>query len=316
MDFHTCLDAFGGTGSIAYLFKSQGKKVTYNDHLHFNAISATALIENRATRLSDQDIEFATQRHSAVLYDDLIERTFAEIYFLPDENRWLDVACQNIARMQDKYKCALAYHALFQSCITKRPYNLFHRKNLYMRTADVRRGFGNKATWDKPFDRHFRRFVEEANNSVFDSGVPCRAICQDALAVPGRFDLVYIDTPYLNSKGVGVDYLQFYHFLEGIADYKDWADRIDYRKKHRPLKGEKSPWSDPKRVVSAFEALFERYAESILVVSYRSDGIPSEDVLVKLMKRFKGRVRVTRQKEYKYVLSTNGNSKEVLLIAQ
>ena len=48
--------------------------------------------------------------------------------------------------------------------------------------------------------------------------------------VPGSYDLVYVDTPYISSKGVGVDYLHFYHFLEGLTDYDNWKSRIDYRK--------------------------------------------------------------------------------------
>jgi adenine-specific DNA methylase len=185
-----------------------------------------------------------------------------------------------------------------------------------MRTANVKRGFGNKATWDTSFEEHFRRFVKEANAAVFDSGTPCRALCCDALDVPGDFDLVYIDTPYLNSRGVGVDYLEFYHFLEGMTDYQGWASRIDYNKKHRPLKAAKSPWSEPKRIGDAFEKVFRRYEQSIVVVSYRSDGIPSEQELLGLVAKFKTHVRVFYQEEYKYVLSTNGNSKEVLLVAE
>lgn len=65
------------------------------------------------------------------------------------------------------YKKAIAYNALFQSCLAKRPYNLFHRKNLEMRTRDVVRGFGNKATWDRPFSEHFRTFVNEIINQYF-----------------------------------------------------------------------------------------------------------------------------------------------------
>ena len=41
--------------------------------------------------------------------------------------------------MKNEKKQALAYFALFQSCIIKRPYNLFHRKNLYVRTKEMKR---------------------------------------------------------------------------------------------------------------------------------------------------------------------------------
>ena len=36
LDFTTCLDAFGGTGAVAYRLKQAGKRVTYNDLLRFN----------------------------------------------------------------------------------------------------------------------------------------------------------------------------------------------------------------------------------------------------------------------------------------
>ena len=33
LSFETVLDAFGGTGSVGYMFKKQGKQVFYNDYL-------------------------------------------------------------------------------------------------------------------------------------------------------------------------------------------------------------------------------------------------------------------------------------------
>lgn len=55
--FQTALDAFGGTGSVAYKLKDNGKSVTYNDILPFNAIIGKAIIENSDTLLGDSDVE-------------------------------------------------------------------------------------------------------------------------------------------------------------------------------------------------------------------------------------------------------------------
>lgn len=316
LQFHAVLDVFGGTGAVSYHLKSRGKEVSYNDYLVCNHLVGQALVENCDVTLSHDDVELIVRQGPAREYDDFIFRTFQGIYFTDDENAWLDVVSQNIPRLDNDYKRALAYYALFQSCIIKRPYNLFHRKNLYMRLADVRRGFGNKVTWDTPFDEHFRNFVAEVNDAVFDSGVPCEAFCRDALDVPGDYDLVYIDPPYVSKKGIGVDYFAFYHFLEGLVNYGSWPERVDYRRKHRPLRGTRSPWSDAKRTRDAFRRLFERYADSILVVSYRSDGIPSQDALLEMLRRVKGHARAVAFGRYKYVLSTNGASKELLLIGQ
>lgn len=316
LEFDTALDAFGGTACVSYLLKGEGKAVTYNDYLQCNAIIATALIENPGVRLPLQDTVSLMRKHRDASYDDFISRTFSDIFFTDKENEWLDVVVQNIHSMDDEYQQAIAFYALFQACIIKRPYNLFHRKNLYMRTAEVTRSFGNKATWDTPFDIHFRNFVKEANDSIFESEKPCRAICYDALEVTGDYDLVYIDTPYINKNRIGVNYLDFYHFLEGLVDYPNWPNRVNYKKKHRPLLGSRSPWSDPKQTVAAFEKLFERYADSILVVSYRSDGMPSEDELFHMLKRVKGYVERVHFGKYQYALSTNNKSKELLLIGK
>src|SRR5690606_25532811 len=117
------------------------------------------------------EIENIMQPQYGIIYPDFIQRTFKDIYFTDEENAWLDRVVWNLNHLlTSPYKQALARFALFQACIIKRPYNLFHRANLYMRTAKVQRSFGNKTTWDTPFEIHFRNFINEANRAVFDNG--------------------------------------------------------------------------------------------------------------------------------------------------
>ncbi|RME51320.1 MAG: DNA methyltransferase [Deltaproteobacteria bacterium] len=314
LDFVTALDAFGGTGSIAYRLKQAGKEVTYNDLLRFNHYIGRALIENRETRLSSEEVDWLLQRDPQIEYPRFVETTFADIYFTDEENAWIDQTITNIRRLTDPYKYALAFFALSQACIIKRPYNLFHRKNLYMRLADVERSFGNKATWNRPFEAWFRIFAEEANRAVFDNGRTNRSFNLDALDVPGEYDLVYIDTPYISRGGRSIDYRRFYHFLEGLTMYDEWEEHIDRHSKHLPLKPLKTAWTDKRRIHAAFDRLFERYQKSILVVSYRGDGIPSETELVSLLERYKQKVRVEHFGRYRYALSTNPAAREMLLI--
>jgi len=316
LEFRTALDLFSGTASVAYLLKSRGISVTCNDYLQINWQIATALVENSSVRLDDEDLDFLTRRHADVAYDDFIARTFRGIYFTDEENVWLDVVAQNIPRMADRYRQALAWYAVAQACLRKRPYNLFHRSNLYMRTASVVRRFGNKVTWDSPFDTQFRHFAHAANEAVFETGATCRAMCRDALAVEAGYDLVYIDPPYVSGRGKGVDYFGFYHFLEGMLDYPNWGDRIDLARKHRPLAGLRSVWSDARTIRDAFAELLERHRDSILVISYRSDGIPSESELLDLLRAFKQDVRCVEYGAYQYALSTNRRSRELLLIGR
>lgn len=311
LEFETCLDAFGGTGSVAYMLKQQKKQVDYNDNLRFNYTIGKALIENDGVKLPDEIVGKLLTKNSNRKYPTFVRDTFKDIFFLDEENAWLDFVITNISQIENAYQRAFAYTALFQACIIKRPYNLFHRANLYMRTADVTRNFGNKTTWDKPFPDCFRQFVHEINGAVFSNGKPCKAICQDVFSVQPCYDLVYIDTPYMNAKGNGVDYLDFYHFLEGMLDYDSWPERVIHKYKHKRLVGEKSPWCQKDKIHDAFQRLFEHFKDSILVVSYRSHGIPSIDELLEMMRQYKN-VEV-HQTNYKYVLS-NQNGKEILLV--
>jgi len=314
LDFSTCLDAFGGTGALSYRLKKAGKQVTYNDILRFNYYIGLALIENNHVHLSSADVDWLLQRHPGIAYPRFVQDTFRDIYFTEEENVWIDQTMTNIRQLTDPYKFALAFFALCQACMIKRPYNLFHRKNLYLRLSEVERSFGNKTTWDGPFDEWFRIFVQEANHAIFDNGQANHALNLDACKVLGEYDLVYVDTPYISKHGVAVDYLDFYHFLEGLTIYDGWGEYIDCRSKHGRLKPRPNEWSDKRLIRNAFARLFHRYAESIIVVSYRGDGIPSETELASLLGQYKHTVDIVHFGQYKYVLSTNAESREILLI--
>src|SRR3990172_6286170 len=113
LKFTAVLDAFGGTGAVAYALKQLGKHVTYNDILTFNHQIGLALIENDSVQLRDEEMETVGVRREGVSYADFIERTFAGIYFTDEENRWLDIAVGNIRRIENRYRRAIAWFSLF-----------------------------------------------------------------------------------------------------------------------------------------------------------------------------------------------------------
>jgi adenine-specific DNA methylase len=316
LDFSTCLDAFGGTGAVAYRLKQEGKTTTYNDILRFNYQFGLALIENSEGRLSPEEIDWLLTRHKEISYPNFVQETFQDVYFTDDENKWIDQTIANIRQLPNPYKFALAFFALCQACIIKRPYNLFHRKNLYVRFADVERSFGNKTTWDTSFEQWFRTFAGEANNAVFDNGQMNKSLCADILTMEGNYDLVYIDPPYISSQGVGVDYGEFYHFLEGLTLYDEWNKHVDFKSKHRRLKRRASEWTNKQLIGSAFEKVFQKFENSVIVVSYRSDGIPSIEELITLLRKYKQKVCVEQYGQYKYALSVNEETLEMLLIGE
>ena len=314
IEFNNVLDAFGGTGAVSFMFKKMGKEVHYNDLLKFNYYTGLALIENNKVILNEEYVNILLKKHIEIKYPDFISKTFPDIYFTDEENKWLDMVVFNINNLENKYKKAIAFFAIFQACIIKRPYNLFHRKNLYVRTAEVYRSFGNKKTWDTPFETHFRNFIIQANNSIIDNSRKNLSINKDVFNIENNYDLVYFDTPYISSKGTGVDYLDFYHFLEGLVNYNNWSDLIDEKSKNKKIKTTKNIWSDKKEIIKAFSGLFNKYKKSVLVISYRDDGIPTIEELVKMLKGLNKNVSIYKI-DYKYALSKTV-SKEILIIAK
>lgn len=326
LNFDTFLDAFSGTSSVSYLCKMMGKEVTTNDILQSNYQIGIALIENNKFILNKNDIEFLINKNGFE-HPTFIKDTFKNIYYLDHENEWLDAVIHNISLLSERYsgeilrkKKALAFHALFQACLSKRPYNLFHRKNLYMRTANVERNFHNKKTWDKSFDDSFTKFCREVSGKVFSNKHSNVALCKNILEFGKEtYDLVYLDPPYIKMENnYGVDYHNFYHFLEGIVDYDNWAERIDHSRKNKPLVKNDLMWNK-QNVESNLNVLFNKFSDSIIVMSYGQPGFPSINTIKELLGQFKNDVEVVR-KEYSYTLnhsSKNGKkSYEVLIIAK
>lgn len=327
LKFETVLDACGGSASVSYLFKKMNKTVTFNDKLKFNYLIGKAIIENSNVTLTHDDFRNLLGINDYVTYHTFIQETFGDIYYLKDENKFLDRVVSNIIHMNHyegdilEYKKAIAYYGLFQSSLIKRPFNLFHRNNLKIRTNDVERNFGNKITWDKSFKYHMKHFISEVNSVVFDSRKKCIATNQSVFEMEkGDFDLVYIDSPYLNKEGNNEtsNYLKCYHFLEGISYYNQWENLIDFDSTNLRFRNSKEENDFNRSTIhQAFESMFEKFEKSILVVSYKKGGTPSIDFLVKLMKKFKKSV-FTKSQHYTYALSKqNGdakNNREVLII--
>jgi adenine-specific DNA methylase len=182
-----------------------------------------------------------------------------------------------------------------------------------VRTSDVKRSFGNKATWDKPFEEHFYKFIKEINGAVFDNLHRNKAHNEDIFDLNLKADLVYLDTPYIPQKGTLTHYRDFYHFLDGLSDYDNWDKKIDYNSKHRKFKSTYNIWEDKKNIKDGFEKIIEKFKDSIIVISYRSDGIPSIDEISAILKNQGKKVSVETI-DYKYVLSKKQDLKEVLII--
>jgi len=323
LEFDTVLDGFGGSGSVSFLLKSMGKEVTFNDILKSNYQTGIALIENPDIVLTEEDIQFIFNTNRKGNNKRVISSLYKDVYFLDEENILIDKVISNIEALSElypwetlRYKRALAYHILFQSCLSKRPFNLFHRKNLNLRTNDVKRSFGNKITWDKPFEKHFRTFNQEYSKFIIENRKNNKAINKDIFNVDSDFDLVYLDPPYTRKHSNSPqNYADMYHFLEGIMNYDKWVGNIDNSRVHKPFICCTSQWNND--VTKNFDMLFKRFSKSIIVVSYGNKGKPTVSTIVKLMKKYKKNV-ITKSQPYTYKLNRNNGIgyREVIIIGE
>lgn len=317
--FESVLDVFGGTASVSLMFKRENKRVHYNDLLKFNTLIGRALVENKCTTVSTGEVDSIVTRSKD--HPDVISRNFQGVYYLDHENEWLDNAVHNISKVSDQYKQAILAAALFQACLAKRPFNLFHRVNLYIRTSEVQRSFGNKTTWERPFEELFRRYVAEYNAAVMDNGKVNKVVGgYDASQCPNGVDLVYLDPPYYAERAKeGTNYLAFYHFLEGLADYQNWEQKLKMpspmaNPANRRVLPEVESWSKRANMYGSFKDVLEHFQDNTIVLSYRDRGVPDPETIRLLLSVFKRKVTVHSMPN-KYVLSkSRGN--ELLFIAK
>lgn len=305
LEFSNALDVFGGTASVSLLFKKNGKTVYYNDLLKFNQTIGRAIVENGDTKVTDEELD------SVLTFNGKSDATFIQdhfsgVYFLNRENVWLDNAIQKISEVPDEYKRAILMASLFQACLAKRPFNLFHRKNLYIRTAKVDRTFGNKTTWETPFPVLVKKYAAQYNNAVFSNGRKNKVVGgYHALDVLRKTDLVYLDPPYFSGKSTqGTNYLTFYHFLEGLADYPNWETRLDPVTKVIKVanNGQLDAFTKKSEIAESFEKLIANFSDRIIVLSYQSGGLPSKDELLEMFRK-NGKKTKVFEKEHRYALS-------------
>lgn len=284
------LDAMGGTGTVTHALSTLGISVTYSDILAFNVRAAKGLFCKSGLDLAHLDsvVDSVLPTHGVVA------RNFRDIFYTDTENRWLDGFMEALERGEAGDATDAAFYAVIQACLKKRPFNLFHRANLYMRTANVERTFGNAVTWERDFasevKKAFRNLVSVRESLV----APVRvASARDVLAHDDAFDLVYIDPPYFPRHGNPDTYVRRYHFLEGLADYQLWEKKIDKASRIRSFYPTYQPdeWRTGSNVLTGLECAALKYTKAKIAVSYIEGEHPSIDQIIRVLHRHRARVR-------------------------
>jgi adenine-specific DNA-methyltransferase len=282
LPFDTALDAFSGSGCVAYLMKAMGKEVTANDFLEFTTVIARAAVENATETLDPETVAGLRARGERHHF---IARTFAGIFYTPEDLRFLDRVWWNIQSLEDPHQRAVALAALIRACVKRQPRGVFTVAGDPQRYKDGRRDL------KLSLEEHFVEQAVTYNAAVFDNGRKNRAMRSDVFDLdPEGYDLVYLDPPYVPRADDNC-YIKRYHFLEGLACY--WQGReILEESQVKKLRKRYTPFSYRRDAVDAFNRLFARFQRSILVLSYSSNGYPDLRVLARLMRQYKRNVRI------------------------
>lgn len=292
LDFETALDPFSGSNAVAYLIKAMDRRSVASDFLNLSATLGKALIENNTVHLDGpsmkQLLAESTNTHN------FIEKTFAGVFYTPDDLRFLDRVSCNLRQLDSPAQQALAMSSLIRSCVKRQPRGVFTISGDLSKYDDGRRDLRLS------IEEHFFEQVEVFNEAVFSNGRRNRAGRKDVFEGGTRgVDLVYLDPPYVPRADDNC-YIKRYHFLEGLSCYWQGLD-VDYSTKVRKIPKRFTPFSYRKEAVNAFERLFTRYRNQKIVLSYSSNGYPDLDQLTDLLGKTKKDVRVfTRGHTYHF----------------
>lgn len=295
--FHTVVDLFAGSGIVGYMFKAQGKSVISNDYMAMSATFAKAMIENNSVILPVEEASELLAEHKES--DHFVSETFRGLYYKDEENDLIDILRSNIATISNPYKHAIAMTALIRACIKKRPRGIF--------TYTGERYHDGRKDLQKTLAQQFLEAVEIVNKAVFDNGKNNQVWHADAMELEVKqADLVYIDPPYYSPLSDN-EYVRRYHFVEGLA--RDWKGvEIQQHTLTKKFRSYPTPFSTRNGAATAFDRLFKKFSDRILIVSYSSNSLPSMDEMVAMMSKYKKHVEVIPV-DYKYSFGNQGKAK-------
>lgn len=293
-EFKTLLDLFSGSGVVSYMFKSFNKQVVSNDYMAMCAVFAQAMTANNKENISNTEIEFLLSCSSKT--DNFICNTFQGLYFTDEENKLIDRLRTNIKKLKNKNKRAIATSALIRACMKKRPRGIF--------TYTGQRYDDGRKDLRLSLQEHFTKAVISINQAVFDNKKENKARRGDAMSIRLKPDLVYIDPPYYSPYSDN-EYVRRYHFVEGLAC--DWKGvEMQWHTKTKKFKSYPTPFNSRAGAHDAFDKLFRKFKDSIIIVSYSSNSFPTREELTTLMAKYKKQVEVVSI-DYKYSAGNQGH---------
>lgn len=271
-DVNVVADIFAGTGVVADMFRSQGKKVIVNDILTSNYISYETWFGNE--EIDKEKVKSIIEQLNLLEgIDGYVSKNFGDKYFSIDNARKIDAIREEIEILQD---------------INKREKAMLLTSLLYAMDK-VANTVGHFDAFRKHMDSYKRIFLKTPDFNINNEN---QLFNEDAnqLVRKIKADLVYIDTPY-NSRG----YESAYHVLENVMEWKKPAvEGVAMKAVNR---SEKSSDYTKSKAPEAFDDLISHINAQYILVSYnnmakkgnsRSNAkISNEEIIASLEKRGK-----------------------------
>lgn len=298
---NTVADIFAGTGVVANLFRSQGKKVIVNDILHSNFVSYLTWFGNELVNYEKitELIHHLNELEGVAGY---ATENYGDRYFSIDNAMKIDSIreeidkIKNINEREKSFLLTSLFYAADKVANTVGHYDAYRKKMdsytpIYLRVPELNFNEGNLI------------YKKDANELVKHI----------------KADLVYIDTPY-NSRG----YANAYHVLESLIEWNK-AEVKGIAKKPVDLSDKRSLYNGVK-APEAFSDLVSNIDAKYILVSYnnmskkgnsRSNAKISNEEIIDVLKT-KGKLEIfhTDHQPFSTGKSKIDNHKELLYLCK
>lgn len=307
------LDAFSGSGIVAFEAKRRNYEVVANDLLQCCWNVANGMVENGSSTLSrgEADALFLPSSKRG----ELMVRLFAGRFFRLDEARLLDDFRSNV-ELLDTGRRTFAM-TVMQRALTRKVImgHFAHCQALSYAQNPLR--VRRNPSIARPVQDLFMELLPQYNDAIFDNGLRHRAYHGDVLELlkkESAFDVAYFDPPYCMSHS---DYQAFYHLLETFSRY--WADKEFRGGTNRYWPPLPSGFDKKSEVEKTFHILFElARAIPLWIISYNDRSYPG-DALFESWLRGTGREVAVHRSRYQNGRGGKGSVKgshEMLFVAR
>ena len=294
------IDAFSGSGVVAYMYKTKGLSVIANDRLRYSYHAARAIVENSSVRISDDELAALLANNPKA--GTFVQDNFKGLFFASGVHGVIDHIRANTVKLEG-FKRDIAFFALGKTCMSgKGGFGHFSSSTDYGKRQDT----------PEEFKQRFSDNIARINALIFDNGKECKALNKGINEVlpEAKVDLAYFDPPYATEFST-TNYEKSYHFVEGLMTYWDGLAIDTESKTHHYATDHKTV---TKTNANEFFGTFLASAKHIpnWLISYRDHAYPNEGEMKDIISA-NGKDSRMQSKQHKYHISSKHSENSVAM---